>query len=160
MKMILDFIDNNGDTVSFPPGAIAEMLCDAALETGRAFCIRRGADGSMLFDYGMGNATGEVLAVGHAPAGADAIECEAIIRRAVAEIAGAPVAAEWTSHDVIRLSDGKSIGSISALWHDHDLVKAQRIGNVPRGVVELFRMDITPRAMRAHGKYVFRPPVN
>jgi len=67
---------------------------------------------------------------------------------------------KWTSHDVVRLADGKTIGSISAQWGDDNLIKAQRFGNVPQGVIELFRWDMTARAMRAHGKYEFRPPVN
>ena len=66
----------------------------------------------------------------------------------------------WTSHDVVRIADGKTIGSISAQWRDHDLVQAQRFGRVPKCALELFRWDMTPGAMRAHGKYRFEPPVN
>jgi hypothetical protein len=67
---------------------------------------------------------------------------------------------QWTSHDVIRVSDGKTIGSISAQWGDYILLKTLTFGNVPRGVLELFRWDMTPRAFSAHGKYKFVPPLN
>lgn len=67
---------------------------------------------------------------------------------------------KWTSHDVVRVADGKVIGSISAQWGDDILLKTQTFGNVPRGVLELFRWDFTPRATRAHGKYKFVPPLN
>jgi hypothetical protein len=65
----------------------------------------------------------------------------------------------WTSHDVVRIADGKTIGVISAQWGDYILLKTQTFGNVPRGVLELFRWDFTPRATRAHGKYKFVPPL-
>jgi hypothetical protein len=67
---------------------------------------------------------------------------------------------KWTSHDVIRVSDGKTIGSISAQWGDDILLKTDTFGNVPRAALELFRWDMTPRALRSIDKYKFLPPLN
>lgn len=85
--MYLEFIDNQNELAVWPVGEMAELICDDALDAPREFCIREGSEpGALLFDYGMGNARGAVLARGIVPAGADAFECEDILRRVIESV--------------------------------------------------------------------------
>lgn len=84
--MILEFVDNQNQIADWPVGELAELLCDHAIfsDSPREFFIRQGSEpDSLLFDYGMGNASGGVLARGSVPAGASVVECENTIRRVV-----------------------------------------------------------------------------
>jgi len=68
---------------------------------------------------------------------------------------------ERTIHEVIRTRDGKNVGRIVARWDDAaNLMFAAKSARTPRAALELFRMDITPRALRAAGRYRFAPPLD
>jgi hypothetical protein len=68
---------------------------------------------------------------------------------------------ERTIHEVIRTKDGASAGFIIAHWDDAaNIIHATKSARTPRAALELFRMDFTPRALRAAERYRFAPPLN
>ena len=85
--MFLEFLDHRDDLNNYGIDQIAEILLDAAIFSpeGCRFSIREGSEPhTLLFDYGIGNACGRVLATGHAPANCSLSDCEIIILRAIA----------------------------------------------------------------------------